>query len=106
MLLEQHKRLLPFYDVFDEQRYFSPAGPQQVIELDGVRLAITICEDAWNDKNFWPRRLYTVDPMEELMRQKPGAAHQSLFFALLARQARRCAARCWPPSPAATAFRC
>jgi len=36
-----------------------------------VRLAITICEDAWNNKNFWPRRLYTVDPMEELMRQHP-----------------------------------
>lgn len=72
MLLEQHKRLLPFYDVFDEQRYFDTSRPQQVVELEGVRLAITICEDAWNDKNFWPRRLYTIDPMEELMRQKPG----------------------------------
>ena len=59
LLLEQHKRLLPFYDVFDEQRYFAPSKPQQVVELDGLRLAITICEDAWNDKNFWPRRLYT-----------------------------------------------
>ena len=71
VLLEQHKRLLPFYDVFDEQRYFSASRPQQVVELDGVRLAITICEDAWNDKNFWPRRLYKIDPMEELMRQQP-----------------------------------
>jgi NAD+ synthetase len=71
LLLEQHKRLLPFYDVFDEQRYFAPSRPQQVVELDGLRLAITICEDAWNDKNFWPRRLYTVDPVEELMRQQP-----------------------------------
>jgi NAD+ synthetase len=77
LLLEQHKRLLPFYDVFDEQRYFSAAESQEVIELDGVRLAITICEDAWNDKNFWPRRLYTVDPVEELMRQKP-ALHINL----------------------------
>jgi NAD+ synthase (glutamine-hydrolysing) len=77
LLLEQHKRLLPFYDVFDEQRYFAPAKAQQVVELDGVRLAITICEDAWNDKNFWPRRLYTVDPMEELMRQNP-ALHINL----------------------------
>ncbi len=77
LLLTQHKRLLPFYDVFDEQRYFAPAGGQQVVELDGVRLAITICEDAWNDKNFWPRRLYTVDPMEELMRQHP-ALHINL----------------------------
>ena len=71
LLLEQHKRLLPFYDVFDEQRYFAPSRPQQVVELDGLRLAITICEDAWNDKNFWQRRLYTVDPVEELMRQHP-----------------------------------
>jgi NAD+ synthetase len=71
ILLEQHKRLLPFYDVFDEQRYFAPSKAQQVIELDGRRLAISICEDAWNDKNFWHRRLYSVDPMEELMRQHP-----------------------------------
>jgi len=71
LLLEQHKRLLPFYDVFDEQRYFAPAREQRVVELDGVRLAITICEDAWNDKNFWPRRLYSVDPIEELMSQHP-----------------------------------
>jgi NAD+ synthase (glutamine-hydrolysing) len=71
LLLEQHKRLLPFYDVFDEQRYFAPSRHQQVVELDGIRLGITICEDAWNDKHFWPRRLYTVDPMEELMRQHP-----------------------------------
>ena len=71
LLLEQHKRLLPFYDVFDEQRYFSPARSQQVVELDGLRIAITICEDAWNDKNFWPRRLYSIDPMEELMSQHP-----------------------------------
>ncbi len=77
LLLEQHKCLLPFYDVFDEQRYFSPSGPQKVVDLDGTRLAITICEDAWNDKNFWPRRLYSVDPMEELMRQNP-ALHINL----------------------------
>ena len=77
ILLEQHKRLLPFYDIFDEQRYFSPSQPQKVVELDGVRLAITICEDAWNDKNYWPRRLYSVDPVEELMRQQP-AVHINL----------------------------
>ena len=77
LLLEQHKQLLPFYDVFDEQRYFAPSRSQQVVELDGVRLAITICEDAWNDKNFWQQRLYAVDPIEELMRQKP-AVHINL----------------------------
>ncbi len=77
VLLEQHKRLLPFYDVFDEQRYFFPARSQKVVELDGIRLGITICEDAWNDKNFWPQPLYSVDPMEELMRQNP-AIHINL----------------------------
>ena len=77
LLLEQHKQLLPFYDVFDEQRYFAPSRSQLVVELDGVRLAITICEDAWNDKNFWQQRLYAVDPIEELMRQQP-AVHINL----------------------------
>jgi NAD+ synthase (glutamine-hydrolysing) len=77
VVLEQHKRLLPFYDVFDEQRYFCPAHSQKIIELDGLRLAITICEDAWNDKGFWPRRLYSIDPMEEIMAQHP-ALHINL----------------------------
>lgn len=77
VLLEQHKRLLPFYDVFDEQRYFLPSTSQQVVELDNLRIAISICEDAWNDKNFWPRRLYSFDPLEELMRQNP-AIHINL----------------------------
>jgi NAD+ synthase (glutamine-hydrolysing) len=65
----QQKMLLPFYDVFDEQRYFEPAQHQTLTLLNGQPLAITICEDAWNDKGFWPRRLYPVDPVDELMRQ-------------------------------------
>ncbi|HEV2619034.1 MAG TPA: NAD+ synthase, partial [Acidobacteriaceae bacterium] len=65
----QQKMLLPFYDVFDEQRYFQPAAQQTLTVLNGQPLAITICEDAWNDKGFWPRRLYEVDPVDELMRQ-------------------------------------
>lgn len=71
LVFEQHKMLLPFYDVFDEQRYFLPAERQQVIDFEGERLAITICEDAWNDKDFWPHRFYPVDPVEELARQRP-----------------------------------
>lgn len=63
----QSKTLLPFYDVFDEQRYFASAESRGLCEFDGDRLAITICEDAWNDKNFWPNRLYKRDPVEELM---------------------------------------
>jgi len=65
----QQKMLLPFYDVFDEQRYFEAAPRQSLTLLNGQPLAITICEDAWNDKGFWPRLLYPVDPVDELMRQ-------------------------------------
>jgi len=65
----QQKMLLPFYDIFDEQRYFEPATEQALTVLNGQPLAITICEDAWNDKGFWSRRLYPVDPVDELMRQ-------------------------------------
>jgi NAD+ synthase (glutamine-hydrolysing) len=65
----QQKMLLPFYDVFDEQRYFEPASQQSLTDVAGETVAITICEDAWNDKGFWPRRLYPVDPVEELMKR-------------------------------------
>ena len=65
----QQKMLLPFYDVFDEQRYFEPARTQSLTVVKGHAVAITICEDAWNDKMFWPRQMYPVDPIEELMRQ-------------------------------------
>jgi NAD+ synthase (glutamine-hydrolysing) len=67
--LLQQKMLLPFYDVFDEQRYFEAASHQDLTMLGGQPLAITVCEDAWNDKGFWPRRLYSIDPVDELMRQ-------------------------------------
>jgi NAD+ synthase (glutamine-hydrolysing) len=67
----QSKMLLPFYDVFDEQRYFEPAEAQSLsaicIGAEETPLAVTICEDAWNDKGFWPRRLYAIDPVERLM---------------------------------------
>jgi len=105
LLLEQHKRLLPFYDVFDEQRYFAPSRPQRVAELDGVRLAITICEDAWNDKNFWPRRLYAIDPVEELMRQQP-AVLINLSSSPFWHGKRVLAARCSRPLPVVMACRC
>jgi NAD+ synthase (glutamine-hydrolysing) len=65
----QTKRLLPFYDVFDEQRYFEPATQQSLTKIKGHAVAISICEDAWNDKMFWPQRFYPNDPIEELMRQ-------------------------------------
>lgn len=63
----QEKMLLPFYDVFDEQRYFQPAQTQSLIAFKDQVLAITICEDAWNDKDFWPERFYDKDPVDRLL---------------------------------------
>ena len=63
----QSKMLLPTYDVFDEVRNFAPARSQSLLPFCGKQMALTICEDAWNDKHFWPRRLYTVDPVESLV---------------------------------------
>ena len=65
----QSKMLLPTYDVFDEMRNFAPAKKQELFPFCGNRMALTICEDAWNDKLFWPKRLYTVDPIEALVRE-------------------------------------
>ncbi len=67
ILFEQRKMLLPTYDVFDETRYFQPAQMQFPFRLAGETLGITICEDCWNDKNFWPERLYDRDPVAELV---------------------------------------
>src|SRR5947209_10788017 len=64
----QSKMLLPTYDVFDEDRYFAPARKQEIFGLNGSNVALTICEDAWNDKHFWHKRLYNIDPVEELIR--------------------------------------
>lgn len=69
MTFAQQKMLLPFYDVFDEQRYFEPAARQSLTLIKGFPVAITVCEDAWNDKLFWPRQNYLLDPVEELMKQ-------------------------------------
>src|SRR5689334_7293986 len=63
----QSKRLLPTYDVFDEMRNFSPADHQEVVSVGEKPIALTICEDAWNDKHFWDRRLYGIDPVEDLI---------------------------------------
>jgi NAD+ synthase (glutamine-hydrolysing) len=63
----QSKMLLPTYDVFDEMRNFAPAKKQELFPFCGNRMALTICEDAWNDKEFWVKRLYTVDPVESLI---------------------------------------
>ena len=59
--------LLPTYDVFDEMRNFAPARSQSLFPFNGKQMALTICEDAWNDKHFWNKRLYTLDPVESLV---------------------------------------
>ncbi|MGD0745618.1 MAG: NAD+ synthase [Verrucomicrobiota bacterium] len=62
-----HKSLLPTYDVFDEDRYFEPAETISPFVFNGRKLGITICEDIWNDADFWPERLYRRDPIKELI---------------------------------------
>jgi NAD+ synthase/NAD+ synthase (glutamine-hydrolysing) len=64
----QSKMLLPTYDVFDEMRNFAPARSQELFDFCGHRMALSICEDAWNDKDFWNKRLYGTDPIEALLR--------------------------------------
>jgi NAD+ synthase (glutamine-hydrolysing) len=66
ILFEQRKMLLPTYDVFDETRYFQPAVTQSTVILGAENLGITICEDCWNDKNYWAQRMYARDPVAEL----------------------------------------
>ena len=62
-----HKSLLPTYDVFDEDRYFQPAAQSSLAGSGGAPLGISICEDAWNSSDFWPRRRYDIDPIENLV---------------------------------------
>jgi NAD+ synthase (glutamine-hydrolysing) len=60
------KTLLPSYDVFDEDRYFEPGVEAAPMIFKGVRLGLTVCEEAWNDPEFWPSRLYARDPVADL----------------------------------------
>ena len=63
------KSLLPTYDVFDEDRYFEPAAENAPVELNGRRIGLTICEDVWNDEDFWDDRRYRANPVESLVEQ-------------------------------------
>jgi NAD+ synthase/NAD+ synthase (glutamine-hydrolysing) len=69
IVLRQTKMLLPTYDVFDEGRNFVPGTQQSIWALGTENLALTICEDSWNDKLFWKRQIYSRDPVDELMRE-------------------------------------
>ncbi|MDD1758884.1 MAG: NAD+ synthase [Methanotrichaceae archaeon] len=64
-----YKTLLPTYDVFDEDRYFEPAPKSQILDLEGFKLGISICEDVWNDRDFWKRRRYHIDPILDLVEE-------------------------------------
>ncbi|MBD2533511.1 NAD+ synthase [Nostoc flagelliforme FACHB-838] len=61
-----HKRLLPTYDVFDERRYFEPGLQANYFTLDDIHIGVTICEDLWNDEEFWGKRSYAVNPIADL----------------------------------------
>jgi NAD+ synthase (glutamine-hydrolysing) len=61
-----HKRLLPTYDVFDENRYFTPGTEANFFTIDGIKIGVTVCEDLWNDEDFWGKRSYLINPIAEL----------------------------------------
>lgn len=75
IIFSANKALLPTYDIFDEYRYFEPENNFNVFTFNGLKFAITICEDLWDeqpfDNEFEKTRLYTVSPMEELSKQNP-----------------------------------
>jgi NAD+ synthase (glutamine-hydrolysing) len=75
IVFSARKALLPTYDIFDEYRYFEPEKRFNVFVHNGKKIALTICEDLWDeqpfDNKFEKTRLYTVSPMEELAKQKP-----------------------------------
>ncbi len=70
LFAQQAKSLLPNYDVFDEVRYFKPALERKAVSFRDEVLGLTICEDIWNDKDYWQRQLYDLDPLAELTAQR------------------------------------
>ena len=68
MLHQVYKRLLPTYDVFDESRYFEPGTDCNAFNYKGHRLGLTVCEDLWNDKDIFQRRIYHLDPIDALVK--------------------------------------
>jgi NAD+ synthase (glutamine-hydrolysing) len=67
ILHQVNKQLLPSYDVFDERRFFEPGHPSLPLDYKGHRIGVTICEDVWNDKHVFSRRMYGVDPVAQLV---------------------------------------
>lgn len=75
IIFKTNKALLPTYDIFDEYRYFEPEKNFSIFTIKGIKIALTICEDLWDeqpfDNKFEKSRLYTVSPMDELSRYNP-----------------------------------
>lgn len=69
LIEKRYKRLLPDYDVFDEGRYFEPGAESEPVEFEGVKLGLTICEDAWHDHHFTTQMYYDANPVDDLMEQ-------------------------------------
>ena len=67
IIVTRTKTLLPTYDVFDEDRYFEPALQNFPVDFAGAKLGLTVCEDIWNDEDFWPDRRYRNNPPMELI---------------------------------------
>ncbi len=100
-----HKRLLPTYDVFDEDRYFERGQAENVFALplaggEALRVGVTICEDFWNDEKFWGKRFYDANPVADLVAKEVdllvnlsaspyGVEKQALREAMIAHSARR-----------------
>jgi NAD+ synthase (glutamine-hydrolysing) len=68
IIATRSKTLLPTYDVFDEDRYFEPAAANEPVPFQGRRLGLTICEDVWNDEDYWDERRYRQNPAADLAR--------------------------------------
>ncbi len=66
IIATRSKTLLPTYDVFDEDRYFQPGETNAPVEFNGQKIGLTICEDIWNDDDFWPERRYRSNPPVDL----------------------------------------
>jgi NAD+ synthase (glutamine-hydrolysing) len=75
IIFTANKALLPTYDIFDEYRYFEPEKNFSLLNFKGLKIAVTICEDLWDeqpfDNKFEKSRLYSISPMDELARQNP-----------------------------------